>query len=65
MGIEGEQRRVTRTLRCLLPLPLRRLMEGVLSQTNCFIRGLVSDNSELSVTEKQPQHPQTHTSRNG
>ncbi len=38
----------------MLSLPWRGLMEAVLSKLCRFIRGLVSDNFELSVIEKHP-----------
>lgn len=44
----------------MLSLPLRSLMEAVLSKLCRFIRGLVSDNLELSVIEKTPSHLHVH-----
>lgn len=55
-GIEGMQGRMTGCLGLVVSLPLRSLMEAVLSKLCWFIRGLVSDNFELSVIEKH-----THT----
>lgn len=46
--------RMAEALGLMLPLPRRSLMEVVLSKLCWFIRGLVSDNFELSVIEKHP-----------
>lgn len=52
------QGRTTGGLGLVLFLPLRSLMEAVLSKLCRFIRGLVSDKFGLSVIEK---HPKTYS----
>lgn len=56
-GIGYMKGRMADALGLILSLPWRSLMEVVLSKLCWFIRGLVSDNFELSVIEK---HAHTH-----
>ena len=59
-GVEGTRAAMTGGPGLVLSLPLRSLMEAVLSKLCRFIRGLVSDNFELSVIEKTPSHLHVH-----
>lgn len=64
-SVEGTQGRMTEGRGLMFSLPLSSLMEAVLSKLCWFIKGLVSDNFELSVIEIHPSHlhVQTHTDK--